>query len=132
MTRRCSVNYRQTKLEQATNELMRDHVRFLLNGQEQIVRGNAAFVTLAEYCTQLRPAGNEITCAEGDCGACTVLVGRPTVQYFPVDACIQFIFQLDGACRHGGGITPMGICIQYSRRWSIATAHSAATVRRDS
>jgi xanthine dehydrogenase small subunit len=76
---------------------MRDHVRFFLNGQEQIVRGDAAFVTLAEFLRlNCGLPGTKIVCAEGDCGACTVLVGRPRVQYIPVDACIQFIFQLDG------------------------------------
>jgi xanthine dehydrogenase small subunit len=38
-------------------------------------------------------------CAEGDCGACTVLVGRPEdgrLRYETVDACIQFLYQLDG------------------------------------
>jgi xanthine dehydrogenase small subunit len=103
---------------------MRDYVRFFLNGQEQIVRGDAAFVTLAEYLRlNCGLPGTKIVCAEGDCGACTVLVGRANphphplsrkagrgeqevlpspsfaeegVQNLPVDACIQFIFQLDG------------------------------------
>ena len=38
-------------------------------------------------------------CAEGDCGACTVLVGQPrgdSLAYVTVDACIQFLYQLDG------------------------------------
>ena len=60
-----------------TNELMRDYVRFFLNGQEQIVRGDAAFVTLAEYLRlNCGMPGTKVVCAEGDCGACTVLVGR--------------------------------------------------------
>src|SRR5262249_46061060 len=41
----------------------------------------------------------KVVCAEGDCGACTVLVGRPHgggLRYEPVDACIQFLYQIDG------------------------------------
>jgi xanthine dehydrogenase small subunit len=79
---------------------MRDYVRFFLNGQEQIVRGDAAFVTLAEFLRlNCGLPGTKIVCAEGDCGACTVLVGRPAdgeMRYLPVDCCIQFVFQLDG------------------------------------
>jgi xanthine dehydrogenase small subunit len=76
---------------------MRDHVRFFLNGQQHIVRGDAAFITLAEYLRlNCGLPGTKIVCAEGDCGACTVLVER-SGELLPVDACIQFIFQLDGA-----------------------------------
>ncbi len=79
---------------------MRDHVRFFLNGQERIVRGQDAFATLAEYLRwQLGVCGTKVVCAEGDCGACTVLVGRVNgddIRYLPIDACIQFVFQIDG------------------------------------
>lgn len=80
---------------------MRDHIRFFLNGAERIVRGDTAFITLAEYLRrECGLVGTKIVCAEGDCGACTVLVGRARngseVSFEPVDACIQFVFQLDG------------------------------------
>ncbi|HEY1375434.1 MAG TPA: FAD binding domain-containing protein, partial [Gemmataceae bacterium] len=79
---------------------MRDHLRFVLNGRPQTVRGSAAFGSLTDYLRgQLGLAGTKVVCAEGDCGACTVLVGRPAgdgLRYAPVDACIQFLYQLDG------------------------------------
>jgi xanthine dehydrogenase small subunit len=79
---------------------MRDHVRFYLNGRPHTVRGGAAFASLTEYLRAgQRLVGTKVVCAEGDCGACTVLVGRVTdgkVRYLPVDACIQFLYQLDG------------------------------------
>jgi xanthine dehydrogenase small subunit len=79
---------------------MRDHVRFFLNGQPCAVRGDAAFASLTDFLRARRGlVGTKVVCAEGDCGACTVLVGRPDggrLHYEPVDACIQFLYQIDG------------------------------------
>ncbi len=79
---------------------MRDHLRFYLNGRPQAVRGDAAFASLTDYLRgRLGLIGTKVVCAEGDCGACTVLVGRPAgnaLLYAPVDSCIQFLYQLDG------------------------------------
>lgn len=78
---------------------MRDHVRFFLNGRQEIVRGPAAFLTVAEYLRDVRGMpGTKVVCAEGDCGACTVLVGRPAehgLRYAAIDCCIQFVHQID-------------------------------------
>ncbi|MFL5330617.1 MAG: xanthine dehydrogenase small subunit [Gemmataceae bacterium] len=87
--------------EEANISQPRDHIRFFLNGRPQVVRGDAAFQTVSEYLRQtLHLCGTKVVCAEGDCGACTVLVGRVEVGricYRPVDCCIQFVHQID-AC----------------------------------
>jgi xanthine dehydrogenase small subunit len=80
---------------------MRDHLRLFINGQRLRVAGGEAFMTLAEFLRRRRQlTGTKIVCAEGDCGACAVLVGRAcpeanVIQYASVNACIQLMFQLD-------------------------------------
>src|SRR3546814_9283949 len=59
-------------------------------------------MTALEYLRlRLRRTGTKEGCAEGDCGACTVVVaelGVPdgTLHYRAVNACILFVHQLDG------------------------------------
>jgi xanthine dehydrogenase small subunit len=79
---------------------MRDHVILWVNGRRREIRGGDVFLTTSDYLRRrLGLVGTKIVCAEGDCGACTVLVGRPEgdgVRWLPIDSCIRFIFQLDG------------------------------------
>ncbi len=78
---------------------MRDHIYFYLNGTPQRVSGAGIFETLSRYLReQKRETGTKIVCEEGDCGACTVLIGKAegkTIRYLPLNSCIQYIFQAD-------------------------------------
>lgn len=79
---------------------MRDHLVLYINGVRHAVAGPAAFATLSDYLRyELGSTGTKIVCEEGDCGACTVLVGRPVagrLRYRSVNSCIQTLLQLDG------------------------------------
>ncbi|MFA6954506.1 MAG: FAD binding domain-containing protein [Thermoanaerobaculia bacterium] len=79
---------------------MRDHLELYLNGREVRVAGADAFRTVASWLREVRgETGTKTVCEEGDCGACTVLVGAPrggAIDYVPVNSCIQLLFQLDG------------------------------------
>src|SRR6185436_17739878 len=78
---------------------MRDAVTFYLNGKRQIAGGELAMQTLSRYLRyDQRQTGTKIVCEEGDCGACTVLIGRRengALRYRPINSCITFLFQLD-------------------------------------
>jgi len=78
----------------------RSDIRFLLNGADISVCDVPADKTLLDYLRlERRLTGSKEGCAEGDCGACTVLVGRLAngfLKYETVNACIRFLASLDG------------------------------------
>lgn len=79
----------------------RDHIRFVLNGRDIVLYDIAADQTLLDFLRiDQRLTGTKEGCAEGDCGACTVLVGRldegGALHYEAVNACIRFMASLDG------------------------------------
>jgi xanthine dehydrogenase small subunit len=79
---------------------IRDHLVLFLNGNRHEVTGSDCFLSLSDYLRyRLGLTGTKIVCSEGDCGSCTVLVGRPDgkqLRYRPIDSCIRWMFQLDG------------------------------------
>jgi xanthine dehydrogenase small subunit len=98
---------------------MRDYILLHINGVPHRIGGERAFQTVSRFLREdQRATGTKIVCEEGDCGACTVLIGRRDddggLRYKPVNSCIQFVFQLD--CAHvvtvegltrGGELTPV-------------------------
>ncbi len=78
----------------------RKEIRFILNDHDITLQTVGACDTLLDYLRLERHlTGTKEGCAEGDCGACTILVGRMTggaLRYEAVNACIRFLASLDG------------------------------------
>ncbi|RWI28980.1 xanthine dehydrogenase small subunit [Mesorhizobium sp.] len=79
---------------------IRSEIRFILNGENVALTRVAPDATLLDWLRLERSLrGTKEGCAEGDCGACTVLVGRLSggrLVYESVNACIRFLGSLDG------------------------------------
>jgi xanthine dehydrogenase small subunit len=79
---------------------MTDRVRFVLDGQIRELRSVDPTLTVLNYLRGVeRRCGTKEGCAEGDCGACTVVLSELAdggLRHRAVNACILFVPALDG------------------------------------
>ncbi|MBE7438898.1 MAG: FAD binding domain-containing protein [Spirochaetales bacterium] len=78
---------------------MRGEVIFYLNGERKQVSGAFVFEPLSSYLRyEAGLTGTKLVCEEGDCGACTILIGRPgngRLKYRAINSCIFTLYQAD-------------------------------------
>lgn len=78
-----------------------DTLRFYLNGTKVVLDDADPEVTLLEYLRGVGLTGTKLGCAEGGCGACTVVVSQfnPTtkkIYHASVNACLAPLVSVDG------------------------------------
>lgn len=80
-------------------------ITFFFRGGQQQVENIVPTMTVLQFLREYtqtgktRQTGTKEGCAEGDCGACTVVIGElvnDNLQLHSVNACIQFLPTLDG------------------------------------
>lgn len=95
---------KRATLKKPASKNHRNHVVFYLNGERCEVGAAHSGMMLADYLRRVRRlTGTKIVCAEGDCGACSVLrlyANAPlplSKRFLVMNSCITPVTQMDGS-----------------------------------
>ncbi|EQB39368.1 hypothetical protein M947_06835 [Sulfurimonas hongkongensis] len=105
---------------------MRNEIIFYLNGEKHLVSGEKVYWPLSRYIRECAgKTGTKVVCAEGDCGACTVLISNhSTDDFYSINSCISPIFTNDA--KHIVTIEGLSLLQEGSNTISKALAHGNA------
>ncbi|MGO1508808.1 MAG: 2Fe-2S iron-sulfur cluster-binding protein, partial [Microbacterium sp.] len=71
-----------------------------VNGERRPLAGTATHSTALDWLRQTGLPGSKEGCAEGECGACAMLIATPDTDggttWTPVNACLVPVYALDG------------------------------------
>ena len=71
-----------------------------VNGEQRTLAGTPAHATALDWLRDTGLSGSKEGCAEGECGACAMLLATPTADggtaWTPVNACLVPVYALDG------------------------------------
>lgn len=74
-----------------------DSIRLILNGQKvTLPAGTSPSLSLLDWLRAAGLTGTKEGCAEGDCGACTVVIEEPDGRRTPVNGCLTLLGQAHG------------------------------------
>src|SRR5260370_38007259 len=94
-------------------------LQFLLNGRRRCEDSASPTMTVLDWLRgRARLTGTKEGCAEGDCGACTIVLGRAvdgSLQYQAVNSCLMMLPQIgncdvltvEGLAAPDGGLHPV-------------------------
>ncbi|EEH40664.2 aldehyde oxidoreductase [Paracoccidioides lutzii Pb01] len=96
-----SIELRHTPSLASVTESYDDTLRFYLNGIKVVLENPDPEVTLLEYLRGVGLTGTKLGCAEGGCGACTVVISQlnqttKQIYHASVNACLAPLVSVDG------------------------------------